>query len=76
MVGRSINLPGVGVGATSQSGDLRGLVRAHRLSKATMSNIQQNLFWAFFFDVVGVSIAAGSLYPVFAILLSPPSQWR
>ena len=52
-------------------GDLRGIVRARRLSRATMRNIRQNLFFAFVFNAAGVPIAAGVLYPVFGILLSP-----
>ena len=52
-------------------GDLRGIVRARRLSRATMRNIRQNLFWAFAYNSLGVPIAAGILYPVFGILLSP-----
>ncbi|HET6348261.1 MAG TPA: heavy metal translocating P-type ATPase [Candidatus Krumholzibacteria bacterium] len=52
-------------------GDLRGLVRAHRLSRATMRNIRQNLFFAFVYNTVGVPVAAGVLYPVFGVLLSP-----
>jgi Cu+-exporting ATPase len=52
-------------------GDLRGLVRARRLSRATMRNIRQNLFWAFAYNTLGVPIAAGILYPFFGILLSP-----
>ncbi|MBN1917249.1 MAG: heavy metal translocating P-type ATPase [Verrucomicrobia bacterium] len=52
-------------------GDLRGIVRARRLSRATMRNIRQNLFFALFYNAVGVPIAAGALYPVFGILLSP-----
>jgi Cu+-exporting ATPase len=52
-------------------GDLRGIVRARRLSKATMRNIRQNLFWAFAYNSLGVPIAAGILYPFFGILLSP-----
>jgi len=52
-------------------GDLRGLLRARRLSRATMSNIRQNLFWAFAYNTLGVPIAAGILYPFFGILLSP-----
>ena len=53
------------------SGDLRGIVRARRLSRATMRNIRQNLFFAFIYNAAGVPIAAGVLYPVFGILLSP-----
>lgn len=52
-------------------GDLQGLVRARRLSRATMSNIRQNLFFAFVYNAAGVPIAAGLLYPAFGILLSP-----
>jgi P-type Cu+ transporter len=56
---------------TLVKGDLRGIVRARRLSRATMKNIRQNLFFAFAYNVVGVPIAAGVLYPVFGWLLSP-----
>ena len=56
---------------TLVKGDLRGIVRARRLSHATMRNIKQNLFWAFIYNILGVPIAAGVLYPVFGILLSP-----
>jgi len=52
-------------------GDLRGIARAQGLSKATMRNIRQNLFFAFFYNVLGVPIAAGALYPAFGLLLSP-----
>lgn len=52
-------------------GDLRGIARARRLSQATIRNIRQNLFWAFFYNAVGVPIAAGALYPIFGTLLSP-----
>jgi Cu+-exporting ATPase len=52
-------------------GDLRGIVRARRLSRATMRNIRQNLFFAFVYNALGVPIAAGVLYPVFGLLLSP-----
>jgi Cu+-exporting ATPase len=52
-------------------GDLRGLVRARRLSRATMRNIRQNLFFAFIYTALGVPVAAGVLYPAFGILLSP-----
>lgn len=58
-------------GVTLLKGDLLGIVRAKRLSRATMSNIRQNLFFAFFYNVLGVPIAAGVLYPVFGLLLSP-----
>ena len=56
---------------TLVKGDLRGIVRAIRLSRATMRNIKQNLFWAFVYNSVGVPIAAGILYPFFGIVLSP-----
>jgi Cu+-exporting ATPase len=58
-------------GVTLVKGDLRGIVRARRLSRATMRNIKQNLFWAFIYNALGVPIAAGILYPFFGILLSP-----
>jgi Cu+-exporting ATPase len=52
-------------------GDLNGIVRARRLAQATMGNIRQNLFFAFVYNAAGVPIAAGVLYPVLGILLSP-----
>jgi Cu+-exporting ATPase len=58
-------------GITLLKGDLNGIVRARRLSEATMRNIKQNLFFAFAYNAVGVPIAAGILYPVFGLLLSP-----
>jgi len=58
-------------GVTLVKGDLRGIVRAIRLSQATMRNIKQNLFFAFVYNSIGVPIAAGALYPFFGILLSP-----
>ena len=58
-------------GVTLLTGDLMGLVRARRLSVATMRNIRQNLAFAFLYNAAGVPIAAGVLYPVFGILLSP-----
>lgn len=58
-------------GVTLVQGDLRGVARALRLSRATMRNIRQNLFFAFIYNVLGVPIAAGILYPFFGILLSP-----
>jgi P-type Cu+ transporter len=56
---------------TLVKGDLRGIVRARRLSLATMRNIRQNLFFAFIYNALGVPIAAGALYPFFGVLLSP-----
>jgi P-type Cu+ transporter len=58
-------------GVTLLKGDLNGIVRARRLSKAVMHNIRQNLFFAFIYNAAGVPIAAGVLYPAFGILLSP-----
>jgi Cu+-exporting ATPase len=58
-------------GITLVQGDLRGIVRARRLSRGTMRNIRQNLFFAFIYNVLGVPIAAGALYPFFGLLLSP-----
>jgi Cu+-exporting ATPase len=58
-------------GVTLVQGDLRGIVRARRLSRGTMSNIRQNLFFAFVYNALGVPIAAGVLYPVFGLLLNP-----
>lgn len=58
-------------GVTLVKGDLRGIVRARRLSRATMRNIRQNLFWAFFYNAVGIPLAAGVFYPVFGLLLNP-----
>jgi Cu+-exporting ATPase len=58
-------------GVTLVKGDLRGIVKARRLSRATMSNIRQNLFFAFVYNALGIPIAAGVLYPFFGTLLSP-----
>ena len=58
-------------GMTLVKGDLRGIVRARMLSRATMRNIRQNLFFAFFYNALGVPVAAGALYPIFGLLLSP-----
>jgi Cu+-exporting ATPase len=58
-------------GVTLVKGDLRGIAKARRLSQGTMHNIRQNLFFAFFYNILGVPIAAGVLYPLFGILLSP-----
>ena len=58
-------------GVTLLKGDLQGIVRARQLSRATMGNIRQNLFFAFIYNAAGVPIAAGVLYPAFGLLLSP-----
>jgi Cu+-exporting ATPase len=58
-------------GITLVKGDLRGIARARHLSQATMRNIRQNLFFAFIYNILGVPIAAGILYPFFGLLLQP-----
>ncbi len=58
-------------GVTLVKGDLQGIVRARRLSRATMRNIRQNLFWAFAYNTLGVPLAAGALFPLLGIVLSP-----
>ena len=58
-------------GITLVKGDLGGIARAIRLSRAVMRNIRQNLFFAFFYNALGIPLAAGLLYPVFGVLLSP-----
>jgi len=58
-------------GITLIKGDLNGIVRAVRLSRATMKNIRQNLFFAFIYNMLGIPVAAGVLYPFFGLLLSP-----
>jgi Cu+-exporting ATPase len=58
-------------GITLVKGDLRGIVKARRLSRLTMNNIRENLFFAFFYNVLGVPLAAGILYPAFGLLLNP-----
>jgi len=58
-------------GMTLIKGDLHGIVRARLLSRGTMRNIRQNLFFAFVYNVLGVPIAAGVLYPIIGLLLSP-----
>jgi len=58
-------------GVTLLKGDLAGIARARALSRATMRNIRQNLFLAFVYNVVGIPVAAGLLYPAFGLLLSP-----
>jgi len=68
-IGTDIAMESAGV--TLVKGDLRGIARARRLSRGVMSNIRQNLFWAFAYNTLGVPIAAGVLYPFFGILLNP-----
>jgi Cu+-exporting ATPase len=58
-------------GVTLLKGDLTGIVRARKLSQATMRNIRQNLFFAFVYNAAGIPVAAGILYPAFGVLLSP-----
>ncbi|HRX39400.1 MAG TPA: HAD-IC family P-type ATPase, partial [Parvularculaceae bacterium] len=58
-------------GVTLVKGDLRGVVRALKLSRAVMRNVRQNLFFAFIYNAAGVPIAAGALYPLFGLLLNP-----
>lgn len=58
-------------GITLVKGDLRGIAKARNLSRATMRNIRQNLFFAFLYNALGVPLAAGALYPIFGLLLSP-----
>jgi Cu+-exporting ATPase len=58
-------------GVTLVKGDLRGIVRARKLSRATIGNIKQNLFFAFVYNALGVPVAAGVLYPFSGVLLSP-----
>ncbi len=58
-------------GVTLVKGDLRGIARARRLSRRTMTNIKQNLLFAFVYNSLGVPVAAGALYPFFGLLLSP-----
>jgi cation transport ATPase len=58
-------------GLTLLGGDMAKLVKAIRLSRLTMHGIKQNLFWAFFYNILGIPIAAGILYPFFQVLLNP-----
>ncbi len=70
-MGTSTDVAMESAGVTLVKGDLRGIVSARLLSKATMRNINQNLFFAFIYNALGVPIAAGVLYPIFGLLLSP-----
>ncbi|MDX6288924.1 MAG: P-type Cu+ transporter [Blastocatellia bacterium] len=70
-MGTGTDVAMMSAGVTLVKGDLRGIVRARVLSRLTMSNIKQNLFFAFIYNSIGVPIAAGALYPFFGILLSP-----
>jgi Cu+-exporting ATPase len=58
-------------GITLVKGDLRGIAKARQLSRATMRNIRQNLFFAFIYNALGIPVAAGVLYPVIGLLLNP-----
>jgi len=69
--GRIVALPARNVRVTLMAGDLRGIPNALALSKETITNIRQNLFWAFFYNTILIPVAAGVLYPFFGILLSP-----
>ncbi|MGB7042876.1 MAG: HAD hydrolase family protein, partial [Xanthobacteraceae bacterium] len=70
-MGNGTDVAMASAGMTLVKGDLNGIVRARRLSAATMRNIRQNLLFAFLYNALGVPVAAGALYPVFGILLSP-----
>ncbi len=70
-MGRGADVAVESAGVTLVNGDLRGIVRARRLSRATVANIRQNLFWAFAYNAIGIPIAAGALYPWLGWLLSP-----
>jgi Cu+-exporting ATPase len=70
-MGKGTDVAMESAGVTLIKGDLTGIVRAVRLSRATMKNIRQNLFFAFVYNVLGIPVAAGVLYPTFGLLLSP-----
>jgi P-type Cu+ transporter len=70
-MGNGTDVANASAGMTLVKGDLAGIVRARKLSVATMRNIRQNLFFAFLYNAAGVPIAAGALYPIFGLLLSP-----
>ncbi|MGB6448464.1 MAG: HAD hydrolase family protein, partial [Xanthobacteraceae bacterium] len=70
-MGNGTDVAMASAGMTLVKGDLNGIVRARELSAATMRNIRQNLLFAFLYNALGVPVAAGALYPVFGILLSP-----
>jgi Cu+-exporting ATPase len=71
-MGTGADIAMASAGMTLVRGDLAGIVRARKLSAATMRNIRQNLLFAFIYNVMGVPIAAGALYPLFGLTLSPP----
>jgi Cu+-exporting ATPase len=70
-MGTGTDVAMLSAGITLVKGDLRGIARAIRLSRATLRNIRQNLFFAFAYNAIGVPLAAGVLYPVFGWMLSP-----
>jgi len=70
-MGNGTDVAMASAGMTLVKGDLNGIVRARKLSAATMRNIRQNLLFAFLYNALGVPVAAGALYPLFGILLSP-----
>jgi len=70
-MGKGTDVAMESAGITLVKGDLRGIAKARRLSRATMGNIRQNLFFAFLYNALGIPIAAGVLYPVFGLLLNP-----
>ena len=70
-MGRGTDVAIESAGITLVKGDLRGIARARRLSRATMANIRQNLLFAFLYNALGVPVAAGLLYPATGLLLSP-----
>src|SRR5438034_9050832 len=70
-MGTGTDVASENAGVTLLRGELRGIVRARKLSRATIRNIKQTLAWAFLYNVIGIPVAAGVLYPFFGWLLSP-----